>query len=156
MPERRELMDRVKGAEREYYAVAHAVTHHRTAVQTGLVTLPSVASLRDLDEAADQLESTYLIRIWTEFETALRSYWRFLTSPGPRDSIGTKNLIDWAAGIKQGRSISEDARDDVHEVREYRNYLVHERDDMEPPDAVAIEVARRRLNIYLQKLPERW
>ena len=60
------------------------------------------------------------------------------------------------AGVRQGRAISEDVRDDVHEVREYRNFLVLERDDQEPPPAIAIEVARRRLNIYLQKLPERW
>jgi len=33
---------------------------------------------------------------------------------------------------------------------------VHERDEQEPPAAIAIDVARRRLNIYLQKLPERW
>jgi hypothetical protein len=155
MPERRELMDRVKSAEREYYAVAHAVSSHRQAVRTGDVRLPQAASLRDLDAAADQLEPTYLIRIWAEFETALRSYRRHKTGD-PDDRIGTESLINWTAGVRQGRAISADVRDDVHEVREYRNFLVHERDDLEPPAAVAINVARRRLNIYLQKLPERW
>ena len=155
MPERRELMDRIKGAEREYYAVAHAVAHHRPAVQAGDVVLPPATSLRDLDAAADQLESTYLIRVWAEFETALRSYRRHITGD-PEDRVGAENLIDWTAGVRQGRAISEDVRDDVHEVREYRNFLVHERDDQEPPAAIAIDVARRFLNIYLQKLPERW
>ncbi len=155
MPERRALMDRIKGVERECYAVAHAVARHRPAVRAGDVVLPAATSLRDLDAAADQLEPTYLIRIWAEFETALRSYRRHKTGD-PDDRIGTENLINWTAGVKQGRAISADVRDDVHEVREYRNFLVHERDDREPPAAVAIDVIRRRLNIYMQKLPERW
>ena len=155
MPELRELMDRVQGAEREYYAVAHAVDHHRSAVRAGHIALPRATSPRDLDAAADQLESTYMIRIWAEFETALRSFRRHMTGD-PDDRIRTENLIDWTAGLGQGRAISADVRDDVHEVREYRNFLVHERDDQGPPAAVAIDVARRRLNIYLQKLPERW
>jgi hypothetical protein len=155
MPERRALMDRIKGAEREYYAVAHAVAHHRPGVQAGDIVLPPATSLRDLVAAADQLEPTYLIRVWAEFETALRSYRRHLTGD-PDDRIGTESLINWTAGVRQGRAISEDIRDDVHEVREYRNSLVHERDDQDPPAAVAIDVARRRLNTYLQKLPERW
>jgi hypothetical protein len=148
-------MDRIKGAEREYYAVAHAVAHHRPGVQSGAIVLPPATSLRDLVAAADQLEPTYLIRVWAEFETALRSYRRQLTGDLD-DRIGTENLINWTAGVRQGRAISEDIRDDVHEVREYRNFLVHERDDQDPPAAVAIDVARRRLNTYLQKLPERW
>lgn len=50
--------------------------------------------------------------------------------------------------------ISEDVRDEVHEVRAYRNALVHERDD--PAPAVSIQEARRRLNTFLHRLPERW
>lgn len=155
MPERRELMDRVKGAEREYHAAADAVAHHRLAVRAGEVVLPPMTSPRDLDAAAEQLEPTYLIRMWAEFETALRSYRRHITGD-PDDRIGTEGLINWTAGIRQGRAISQDVRDDVHEVHEYRNSLVHERDDQDPPAAIPIVVARRRLNTYLQKLPERW
>jgi hypothetical protein len=148
-------MDRIKGAEREYDAVAHAVARHRPAVRAGDVVLPPATSPRDLDAAADRLEPTCVIRVWAEFETALRSYRRHITGDS-EDRIGTENLINWTAGVRQGRAISEDVRDDVHEVREYRNLLVHERDDQEPPPAIAIDVARRRLNVYLQKLPERW
>lgn len=155
MPERFELIDQVKAAEREYYAVAHAVEYHRKAVQAGDVKLPRGTSPRDLAGAAVQLEPTYLIRVWAEFETALRSFRRYMEK-APDDRIGTKNLIDWAAGVKQGRAISEDVRDDVYEVREYRNFLVHERDDGDPPPRAAIDLARRRLNTFIQKLPERW
>ncbi len=93
--------------------------------------------------------------MWAEFETALRSYRRHITGD-PDDRISTSNLIDWTAGVKRGRAISEDVRDDVHEVREYRNYLVHERDDQDPPHEIAIDVARTRLNTLLHCLPINW
>ena len=96
-----------------------------------------------------------MIRMWAEFETALRSYRRHITGD-PHDRISTINLIDWTAGVRQGRAISVDDRDDVHEVRVYRNYLVHERDDQDPPDEVAIDVARTCLNTLLHCLPSNW
>lgn len=156
MPERRALMERIKATEREYLAVAHAVVRQKALVQAGESELPSQVTLRDLDAAAEQLQPTYLVRMWAEFETALRSFWRHKSSAGSEDTIGTRNLIDWVAGVKQGRAISDGIRHDVHEVRVYRNILVHERDDPEPPAAIKIKEARRRLNIYLQRLPESW
>jgi hypothetical protein len=151
MAERQVFIDRVKGAKRECYVVAAAVIHYGKAVQAGNAKLPSMptkTSPRDLVTAADKVESTYMIRMWAEFETAIRSYRRHITGD-PDDRITTSNLIDWTAGVRQGRAISEDVRDDVHEVREYRNHLVHERDDLEPPDEVAIDVTRKRLNTLL-------
>ena len=65
----------------------------------------------------------------------------------PTPSMGTGLCNDWTAGARQGRAISEEIRDKVHNVREYRNYLVHERYDLDPPDQVAIDVARSLLNI---------
>ena len=155
MAERQAFIDRVKGAERECYVVAAAVNHFGLAVQAGAVLQPNRTSPRDLVAAADKVEATYLIRMWAEFETALRSYRRHITGD-PDDRISTSNLIGWTAGVKQGRAISEDVRDDVHEVREYRNSLVHERDDQDPPDEVAIHVARTRLNTLLHCLPINW
>lgn len=93
--------------------------------------------------------------MWAEFETVLRSYRGHITGDAD-DRISRRNLIDWMAGVKQGRAISVDVGDDVHEVREYRNYLVHERDDRDPPDEVAISVARTRLNTLLHCLPINW
>jgi hypothetical protein len=155
MAERQAFIDRVKGAERESYVVAAAVDHYRQVALAGDTELPTKTSPRDLVAAADRVESTYLIRMWAEFEAALRSYRRHITGD-PDDQIRTRNLIDWTAGVRQGRAISADVRDDVHEIREYRNFLVHDRDDQAPPVAVAIEVARKRLNTLLHCLPIEW
>ncbi len=155
MAERQAFIDRVKGAERESYVVAAAVDHSGRAVQSDDARLPSQTSPRDLVTAADKVESTDMIRMWAEFETALRSFRRHITGDSD-DRISTDNLIDWTAGVRQGRAISVDVRDDVHEVRAYRNHLVHERDDQDPPDAISIAVARTRLNTLLHCLPIRW
>ncbi len=155
MPERQAFIDRVKGAERESYVVAASIDHYSPATQAGQVRLPPRTSPRDLVAASDHVESTYLIRMWAEFETALRSYRRHITGD-PEDQITTRNLIDWTAGVKQGRAISVTVRDDVHEVREYRNFLVHQRDDLAPPPAITIEEARKRLNTLLHCLPIQW
>jgi hypothetical protein len=158
MAERQVFIDRVKGAERECYVVTAAVNHYGNAVRAGNAKLPSnptKTSPRDLVMASEMVESTYIIRMWAEFETALRSYRRHITGD-PDDRISTSNLIDWMSGVRRGRAISEDVRDDVHKVREYRNDLVHERNDLDPLDRVEIDVARTRLNTFLGRLPERW
>lgn len=153
MPNLYEVIDRVKAAEREYYAVADAVRRLRDAVRDGQVPAPPRTTLRDLEAAVHQLEPTYVLRMWAEFETALRSY-RAAKVHDPNDRIGASDLVNWTAGVKQGRAISEETRDEVHAVREYRNSLVHERDDPAPP--VPIREARRHLNTFLGKLPSRW
>ncbi len=155
MAERQAFIDRVKGAERESYVIAAAVAHYGPAALAGEALLPRKTSPRDIVAAADQVESTYLIRMWAEFETALRSYRRQITGESD-DRISTRNLIDWTAGVRQGRAIAADIRDDVHDVREYRNFLMHERDDQAPRATVAIEVARKRLNTLLHCRPIQW
>ena len=72
------------------------------------------------------------------------------------DRISAIDLVNWTAGIRQGRAIAATTRDEVHEVREYRNCLVHESDDIDPPEPIAISLARNRLNILLHCLPIYW
>lgn len=153
MPNLYEVFDRLKATRREYYVVADAVQRLRDAVQTNQVPTPPDTSLRDYEAARRQLEPTYLVRLWAEFETALRSYRRHIVG-NSNDNIRAFDLINWAQGIEEGRKVAAGVRDLVHEVREYRNSLVHERDDMAP--AVGIDEARRRLSMYLSKLPDQW
>lgn len=155
MAERQVFIDRVKGAEREYLVTADALSHYEPAALAGEIDLPPKTSLRDLVAATERAESTYLIRMWAEFETALRSYRRRITG-NEEDQIRAIHLVNWTAGVKQGRPISEDVRDEVHEVRKYRNFLVHEREDEAPPPPITIQEARKRLNTLLHCLPIAW
>jgi len=153
MPNLYEVFDHLKATCREYYVLADAVQRLRDAVHAGQVAAPPTTSLRDYEAARRRLEPTYIVRLWSEFESALRSYRRFIVG-NPIDNIRAFDLINWAQGIKEGRQVDDGARELVHEVREYRNSLIHERDDMAP--GVEIEEARRRLSTYLSKLPDQW
>lgn len=149
-----ERIDRLKAVEREFRVVSDAIERLRVAVADGRVDLPGGTTTRDLDAARRQVEATFLIRLWAEFETAVRSYYGWLTNdPDPR--IRSTDLVNAVAASRKGRALADAERLGVHEVREYRNSLVHDRDDPAPP--VALSEARRRLNTYLgAKLPERW
>lgn len=146
-------IDRLKFVEREHRLVAAAIDQLHRAVLDGRVHPPDGTTRRDLVAAAESLEATYLVRLWAEFETALLSYYRFLRGE-PRARINATDLVDTLAGVRRGRAIADTVRVEVHEVREYRNSLVHER--INPAPSVHIVEARRRLNTFLGKLPEQW
>jgi hypothetical protein len=154
MPHNRfEWIDRLKFVEREHRVVATAIERLRRAVLDGQLPAPDGTTHRDLAAASESLEPTYLVRLWAEFETALLSYYRFLESQ-PEARIRAIDLINTLAAVRRGRAVAEAVRDAAHEVREYRNSLVHERTDPAPP--VGLVEARRRLNTFLAKLPEQW
>ena len=126
MPHNRfEWIDRLKFVEREHRLVATAIARLRLAILEGLVRTPDGTTPRDLVAAGENLETTYLVRLWAEFETALLSYYRDLTGD-PEARIRATDLVNTLAGVRRGRAIADEVRAAVHEVREYRNSLVHE------------------------------
>ena len=151
--DRFEWIDRLKFVEREHRVVATAVDRLRVAILDGQVRTPDGTSPRDLVAAREGLETTYLVRLWAEFETAILSYYRYLRGE-PEARIRAVDLVNTLAAVRRGRAIAEAVREEVHEVREFRNSLVHERTDPAPP--VALVEARRRLNTFLGKLPDQW
>ncbi len=150
---RHEWVDRLKFGEREHRVVATAIERLRRAILDGQVPTPDGTTPRDLVAAGESLEMTYLVRLWAEFETALLSYYRFLRGE-PEARIRAIDLVTYLAGVRRGRAIADAVRVTDHEVREYRNSLVHERTDSAPP--VGLVEARGRLNTFLGKLPEQW
>ena len=153
MPELFEVFDRLKATSREYRVIADAVDQRMEEVAAGRGPAPPGTSLQDYASARARLEDTYIVRLWAEFETALRSYRR--SRPGKQnDQIRTRDLIDWAEGVSEGRKIAAGVKALVHQVRDYRNGLVHDREATAP--AVPIEEARHRLTTFLARLPARW
>jgi hypothetical protein len=154
MPHNRfEWIDRLKAVEREHRVVMAAVERLRAAILDGQVLTPDGTTPRDLVAADENLETTYLVRLWAEFETALLSYYRHLRGD-PDARIRATDLVNTVAGLRRGRAIAKGVLEGAHEVREYRNSLVHERIDLAQP--VALAEARSRLNTFLGKLPEQW
>ena len=66
-----EWIDRLKFVEREHRVVATAIGRLRRTILDGQIRTPDGTTPRDLDAAGKSLETTYLVRLWAEFETAL-------------------------------------------------------------------------------------
>ena len=103
---------------------------------------------RDVVNASKALEGTYIVRLFAEFETGLRQFWETISKTHPK----TKDLLD---GLAARCKIGDDQRDHAHLVREYRNSLVHERED-EEVDMIPIAEARGYLCTFFSFLPREW
>ncbi|HEV3166770.1 MAG TPA: hypothetical protein VGZ22_22275 [Isosphaeraceae bacterium] len=102
--------------------------------------------------AHENLEGTYIVRLFAAFEAALRSYDRAKHNDPGRETKAAV-MIDEIGG-KRGRGIQPGIRERAHEVRRVRNYWAHESDqDAEP---MTVDEARARLQAYLHELPDEW
>lgn len=103
---------------------------------------------RDIRDCHEDLESTYAVRIFAEFESQLRDCWvnHFNKS---KKKTPAKILVDKVAGEC---SIPTSVVKNVHVVREYRNSLVHEGSG----GALTLADVRKYLLKYLGDLPYVW
>src|SRR5271157_5295877 len=92
MPHRRfEWHERIKAVEREYWSARRAVDRLSADVARDPSTLGEGPSPRDLRSADENLEGTYLVRMFAEFETGVRSFWRAIK---PRARAQAEVLLD--------------------------------------------------------------
>ena len=73
-----------------------------------------------IQSARQNIEATYTVRIFSEFESILRQEMRF---QGHKVPYKTEALINRAALISR---VSNAVRLEAHRVREYRNDIVHQ------------------------------
>lgn len=139
-------LDRIKDVEREYLTTRLAVDRLIAAVRIDPAILEPKQG-RDVRNADARLEHTYFIRLFAELETTLRSFFETRRDTTPK----TQDLID---SISAMRRIPPDLTEYVHDVREFRNSLVHERSaDIA---TITVAVARARICHYLSWLPPHW
>lgn len=103
-----------------------------------------------ISQSENDLEVTYLVRLFAEFESALRSFWRPNRGKKKKTRPQTKQLLDLIASI---RKIGYTELKNAHTVRDYRNVLIHDNELDENVDPISIEEARRRLMLYFMRLP---
>ncbi|HET6882414.1 MAG TPA: hypothetical protein VFI31_19770 [Pirellulales bacterium] len=102
---------------------------------------------REIVRASQRLEGTYVVRLFAEFETGSRQYWEANWPTFPK----TVDLLD---GLAARCGVPDTLRDDAHLVRDYRNSLVHERE--EKTEAVPMATARGYLCRFFSFLPLEW
>jgi hypothetical protein len=142
-----EWQSRIKAVEREYLAMRQAADHFRQDARLDPSILHKDLRPREIDEASEKLEGTYVIRLFAEFESGARQYWAANRDTNPR----TADLLEGLAAMCK---VPDTLVSDVHSVREYRNGLVHEREDK--PEVVPIDKARGFLCRFFSFLPPQW
>jgi hypothetical protein len=144
--------ERVRAVENEYKSVRIAVDRLNAAVAHDPTVLQNDPTPANLIVAGRNLEGTYLVRLFAEFESALRSYDRARHND-PTLKTDASILIDMIGG-RRGQGISANVRQGAHAVRRVRNHWAHERDAT--PEPMSIAEARARLQKFLSWLPEEW
>lgn len=104
-----------------------------------------------MQRAADDLEATYFIRLFSVFEGILKEHMAE-SHPGIRvaEDVSAAWLIDRASKLQQPR-IADLFRERIHSVRRYRNYLVHPGGNL--PAFVQFSEALARLTRFADRLP---
>ena len=138
--------------ESEYKSVRIAVDRLKSAVARDPTVLGADPKPANLGAADRNLEGTYLVRLFAEFESALRSYDR-ARHGDPTRKTEASILIDTIGG-RRGQGISANVREGAHAVRRVRNHRAHERDAT--PDPMSIAEARARLQAFLSWPPDEW
>lgn len=154
MPHRRfDWHEHLKEVENEYKAARLAVDHFWNEVIADPSILGNAEPVRgNLRAVVENLEGTYLVRLFAAFEAALRSYDRARHNDPTRKEDAAV-LID-SIGGRRGQGISTSVRADAQAVRQVRNRWAHE--DDASAEELGIKAAAPRLHKFLSWLPEEW
>ena len=147
MPHNHEWQTRIKSVQREYVAIRQAADRFQQAAWDDPTILMENLRHAEIIKASQSLEGTYLMRLFAEFETGARQYWSTEWKTRPK----TKDLLN---GLAARCGIPDTQRDHGHLVCDYRNRLVHGREDH--LEVVSIVLARSYLCRFFSFLPQQW
>jgi hypothetical protein len=148
--ERDDWGQRIKEVERQQKTARLAVERLRTQMHRDTSIALRFPDVRNVTPTLQELDPTYVIRIFAVFENGLRSYWN-TEKPGKKPDM--KPLMD---AIGSRRKIDYNILKEAHEVRDYRNQIVHQKMKGEAKLSYTMEEVRRRLSLYFDRLPFQW
>ena len=147
MPTKHEWQSRIKAVEREYVAMRQAADRFLKHAFDDPSILRENLRHGEIVAASRNLEGTYVMRLFAEFETGARQYWDATWGT----DIKTYDLFE---ALAARRGIPETDLANGHRVRDFRNSLVHERE--EQPDPLEVSEARGYLCSFFSYLPTEW
>ncbi len=112
---------------------------HATGADTG-----------DLVEAVANLEATYVVRLYAQFEGTLRGFWTAKRGMHRKSEPPARQLLE---AIGAHRQVDPDTLLSAHRVREYRNDLAHFGSTR---DVMPITTCRAALCHFISYLPLEW
>jgi hypothetical protein len=147
---KKDRIARIQAVEDEYRVIKLAIAILRAQL-AGDPTLLSARGLerRSFERSVQNLEATFVIRLFAEFETGLREAWRRAWKRASRPA--TAQLMRTIAGRC---GITGDWFNAADAVRKYRNALIHEEDESATP--IPALTAGQSLRRFLSRLPWRY
>jgi hypothetical protein len=143
-------IERMGAVEREYrVAVMAGDTLDQALGQDPALLTKSGLGKVDFDSLQTKLEDTFFIRLFAEFETGVKDYWKNGLNRNPETRI-----FDVIASLASKHKIPDANIIRVHMARKYRNKLVHEEDS--EADSMGLSEARKSLCRYFGYLAPDW
>jgi len=139
----------IKSCEQMCYAGKAATAHFHKICHSGPSQLSKELTFRlhDIRECHEDLEKTYLVRLFAVFEVTVRDYWR--EGCGRKSHPLVRTLLDRVASQS---FMQYDVLSNAHAVRDYRNFLVHGGAAI----SLTLSEARGYLCTFLSYLPREW
>ena len=150
---RQEAYEALNWVQNQYEASRFALTSLLRVVSkdpTVLPRQPHQIRPSHVRDAAANLEDTYLLRLFAEFESTLRNYWASIR-PSPR--VRRTRIEILINRVAAWQDIPDLIIDHVHAVREYRNHLVHRGGGV---PAVTLAESKSVLARFISFLPLQW
>lgn len=145
---RKDVIELINQSHREYRVAAVAVARlFDAATNDPIVLRAAFLEHNDIRRCKSTLEATYLTRIFSIFEANLRDVWElsFKRDTHPK-------MSDLIQGCASRQSVPDDILKHAHEVREYRNSIVHGGEAL----YVSIDDAKIRLCTFFGRMPPEW
>lgn len=139
----------LKAIEHEYRVALIAMRRLADQARHDPNILERDMRVRGIGEALGNLNGTYAMRLFGEFETGLRKFWvTTRIEPEPR---GIAEIID---RIAARHGVGHDELTNAHRSRQYRNRQIH--DNEEEGETIEVRDFRSFLCTFLGKMPLTW
>lgn len=91
--EKFEWLSKIKAVEREHASIRFATDHLLKLLEDGTKALERDLKRLDVHRASQSLEGTYIVRLFSEFEVALKQYLRASGTKIPKDAKPLINRV---------------------------------------------------------------
>lgn len=148
---KREAFDRIRRVRRELDSARFSLTRTLRLVNEDLDELQAAGrggtSPSELIRCCDNLEINYILRLFSEFEAAVRDFWiSRVRNTRPRMAVLMNRVADRCG-------ITTSVLNAAHAIREFRNDVIHQN-----PRALKFDFSdcAKALGTYLGFLPQAW
>ena len=139
----------LKTVEQNYTIAVYATRHYYEQCLANLV-LAKGFSPQNVEDCRRSLGEPFLVELFARFEAVLRDFWNRALARTTHPPM--KDLLD---AIAPKLFMRNDILVNAHLVRDYRNFIVHDRHGV-PPQRVELAEARKYLCMYLANFPRTW